>query len=160
MKTTESLDSFVFILLPIITNHEGMRYMHGSEFSRTVQAMGFPVQEARPHEAARNRLITNPWLLVWQARLAQQLFHAVKGSGDLTMVPDFTLTPRFSDGDCKMLGMDIEARTQYFFCHKMGCVGFAFATGSSGSSPTPLPEHRNNEIREIKGQGNKGTDTL
>jgi len=67
---------------------------------------------------------------------------AVKGVGDLSIVPQLSVTPRLGDGRGNIFIMDIKAQIQYFFAPPlhMWWVDCSLL-GSSGSGSTPLPEH-------------------
>ena len=67
---------------------------------------------------------------------------AVKGVGDLSIVPQLSVTPRLGDGRANIFIMDIKAQIQYFFAPPlhMWWVDCSLL-GSSGSGSTPLPEH-------------------
>jgi hypothetical protein len=51
------------------------------------------------------------------AQLAHELVDAVKGVGDLSIVPDFSVATRLGDGDGNVFGMDIKVQIKYFFAH-------------------------------------------
>ena len=75
------------------------------------------------------------------AKLAQQFINAVKGVGDLSIVPDLSVTPCRGDCDCNIFGMDIQADIQYFFVHlHMWCVGCALL-GLPDRDFVSLPKH-------------------
>jgi len=67
---------------------------------------------------------------------------AVKGVGDLSILPQLSVTPRLGDGRGNIFIMDIKVQIQYFFAPPlhMWWVDCSLL-GSSGSGSTPLPEH-------------------
>lgn len=74
-------------------------------------------------------------------QLANEFFDAVQITGDHSMIPDFTVSTRFGDGDGNIFGMDIGAQIQYFCLRfHMWCVGSALL-GSSGRDFVSLLEH-------------------
>jgi hypothetical protein len=101
----------------------------------------FLLEEARQHEATGPGFVTNPQFFVWMAQLAHELFDAVKGVGDLSIVPDFSVTPCFGDGDGNIFGMDIEAQIQYFFVHICGVLVAHYLVRPAGT-PCPSPNMR------------------
>lgn len=99
----------------------------------------FLLEEACQYEAAGTCFITDPQLLVWLAKLAHELVDAVKGVGDLSIVPDFSLATRLGNGDSNIFGMDIEAQIKYFFAYCFHICGVLVALYSVHPARTSRP---------------------